>query len=76
MAGWLSDPSSNHGLLLSNPDNDNSLRFDSREGTTPANRPKLSIDFTFDDVDPPTATLVDPLDNGPADEDSDVGEER
>ncbi|MCH8924060.1 MAG: tandem-95 repeat protein, partial [Planctomycetes bacterium] len=76
VAGWLNNPASNHGLLISNPANDNSLRFDSREGTTPANRPKLLIDFTFNDVDPPTATLIDPLDNGPADEDSDVGEVR
>jgi hypothetical protein len=76
VAGWLADPASNHGLLIANPANENSLRFDSREGTTPANRPKLSIDFTFNDVDPPTAMLVDPLDNGPADEDPDTGEVR
>ena len=66
VAGWLADPASNHGLLISNPANDNSLRFDSREATTAANRPNRSIDFTFNDVDPPTATLVEPLDNGPA----------
>ena len=76
VAGWLSDPASNYGFLLSNPANNNSLRFDSREATTPANRPKLSIDFTFNDVDPPTATLIDPLDNGPADQDDDEGEVR
>ncbi|MCH8047234.1 MAG: tandem-95 repeat protein [Planctomycetes bacterium] len=76
VAGWLSDPASNHGLLISNAANDNSLRFDSREGTTATNRPKLSIDFTFNDVDPPTATLVEPLDNGPADQDDDEGEVR
>ncbi|MCH8046015.1 MAG: tandem-95 repeat protein [Planctomycetes bacterium] len=76
VVGWLSDPASNHGFLLSNPANSNSLRFDSREATTRANRPKLSIDFTFNDVDPPTATLIDPLDNGPADQDDDVGEVR
>jgi hypothetical protein len=74
VAGWLADPTSNHGLLLSNPANDNSLRFDSREATTVANRPKLSIDFTFNDVESPTATLIEPLDNGPADEDDDAGE--
>ncbi|MCH8042774.1 MAG: tandem-95 repeat protein, partial [Planctomycetes bacterium] len=54
----------------------NSVRFDSREATTAANRPKLSIDFTFNDVDPPTATLLDPLDNGPADENATAGEVR
>ncbi|MCH8043066.1 MAG: tandem-95 repeat protein [Planctomycetes bacterium] len=76
VSGWLADPASNHGFLLTNPANDNSLRFDSREGTTTANRPKLSIDFTFNDVDPPTVALVDPLDGGPADEDSNTGEVR
>ncbi len=55
VAGWLADPASNHGLLISNPANSNSLRFDSREATTAANRPRLSIDFTFNDVDPPTS---------------------
>ncbi|MCH8045152.1 MAG: tandem-95 repeat protein, partial [Planctomycetes bacterium] len=73
---WIDDPSSNHGFLLSNADNSNSVRFDSREATTAANRPKLSIDFTFNDVEPPTATLLDPLDNGPADENATAGEVR
>jgi len=73
---WISNPATNHGLLMANPANDNSLRFDSREGITPANRPKLSIDFTFEDLDPPIATLVDPLDGGPADEDADANEVR
>ena len=36
VTGWLNDPASNHGLLISNPANTNSLRFDSREATTTA----------------------------------------
>ncbi|MCH8047238.1 MAG: tandem-95 repeat protein [Planctomycetes bacterium] len=75
---WVNDPSSNHGFLLANADNTNSVRFDSREGTTPADRPMLSIDFDFDfvDIEPPTATLTFPEDNGPADQDDDLGEVR
>ena len=73
---WISNPATNHGLMMANPANDNSLRFDSREGITPANRPMLSVDFTFEDLDPPIATLVDPLDGGPADEDADDDEVR
>ncbi|MCH8045296.1 MAG: tandem-95 repeat protein, partial [Planctomycetes bacterium] len=73
---WISDPSTNRGFLLSNPDNTNSVRFDSREGTTPEDRPKLSVDFDFIDTDPPTATLTFPADNGPADQDDDLGEVR
>jgi len=73
---WISNPATNHGLLMANPANDNSLRLDSREGATPTNRPMLSVDFTFEDLDPPIATLVDPLDGGPADEDADADEVR
>ena len=73
---WINDPTSNHGLLMSNPANSNSLRFDSREAITPTNRPKLEVDFTFFDVDPPTVTLVEPLDGGADDQDPDENEVR
>ncbi|MCH8044584.1 MAG: tandem-95 repeat protein [Planctomycetes bacterium] len=73
---WVNDPSTNHGFLLANADNTNSERFDSREGDAPEDRPKLSIDFDFVDVDPPVATLTFPEDNGPDDRDDDLGEVR
>ena len=73
---WVNDPSSNHGFLLANTENTNSVRFDSREGATPEDRPKLSVDFDFVDTEPPTATLAFPADGGPADQDDDPGEVR
>jgi hypothetical protein len=73
---WVNDPGSNHGFLLANAENDNSVRFDSREGDVQEDRPKLSIEFDFVDVEPPSAVLTFPEDNGPADQDDDPGEVR
>ena len=43
---WLDDPSSNHGWLLTGNDNATmAKRFDTRENTTEANRPILTLTF-------------------------------
>ena len=46
--GWLNDPSSNFGWLLSGPEAgpQTAKRFDSKEASNPANRPALTIEFT------------------------------
>jgi VCBS repeat-containing protein len=73
---WIENAETNHGFILANADNDNSMRFDSREGTTAANRPRLTVDFQFDDGEAPTATIITPQDNGPEDENPASGEVR
>lgn len=52
---WLDDPSSNHGWLLRGNESTNatSKRFDSRENSTPAFRPALTIEYLA--LDPPGA---------------------
>ncbi|MCH8044793.1 MAG: tandem-95 repeat protein [Planctomycetes bacterium] len=73
---WIEAPETNHGFLLANPDNRSGMKFNSREAANAVNRPRLTVDFNFTDVDSPTATLVDPLDGGPADQDDDLGKVR
>ncbi|MCH8044616.1 MAG: tandem-95 repeat protein [Planctomycetes bacterium] len=73
---WIENAETNQGFVLANADNNNSVRFDSREGTTAANRPLLAVDFQFDDGQPPVATIITPLDNGPEDENPASGEVR
>ena len=62
--GWLDDPASNFGWVLIGPESvaQTAKRFDSRENSTAANRPKLTVTYT---------PLVDCNHNGKPD-DSDI----
>ena len=54
--GWISDPSSNHGLISQDYINhSNGLDFSSREVTDPALRPKLTITYSNT---PPTGKMA------------------
>ncbi len=50
---WVASPTSNHGVILANKDNDNRLEFRSREYATRTSRPKLTVTW-------------DPAGSGPA----------
>ena len=54
---WVSTPSSNHGVLLANKDNDNRLEVRSREYATKASRPRLTVSW-----DPAGSDSGTPLD--------------
>src|SRR5207249_9602388 len=42
---WVNSASANHGLILANPTNSDGLAFPSREATTAAERPKLTVTY-------------------------------
>ena len=42
---WIADPSTNHGLILVGPVNEDGLSFDSRDASTPATRPRLTLTY-------------------------------
>ena len=48
---WLDDPTTNAGWLLLTDESDiTAKRFDSRENSTPANRPRLVVEYEFSSV--------------------------
>jgi hypothetical protein len=59
LQAWAVSPASNFGWVV-NETVDNSVVFDSAEGTTPANRPTLSVTYTFS---PPCSVDADCTDN-------------
>jgi hypothetical protein len=42
---WVNDPATNHGLMLMNATSSNGLSFDSSEGATVTNRPKITLTY-------------------------------
>lgn len=55
---WVTSPSSNHGLILANKDNDNRLELRSSEYSTKSARPKLTVtwDVAAGGLDPNPGT--------------------
>jgi hypothetical protein len=48
---WLTTPSSNHGVILANKDNDNRLEIRSSEYSTRSSRPKLTVTWELPGTD-------------------------
>jgi len=44
---WVNNPAANFGFAIQNYNNANAVVFDSREATTVANRPKLTVGYTL-----------------------------
>ena len=47
---WVSDPTTNHGLIISDPALAGRIDLDSNQSTTAANRPRLSISYQIPPV--------------------------
>jgi len=52
LQGWINSPASNHGLMIHAGDTANGLDITSSEGTTTANRPKLTLTYSLPSDDP------------------------
>jgi hypothetical protein len=59
---WVNSPSSNHGFLLADSANADSLQFASREATTASQRPRLEVTYV-----PPSTTVADWVEASPED---------
>ncbi len=59
---WIDSPASNFGILIAGPANLDGAAFDSREGTTAAGRPKLTVIYT-PGTPPPTGLAATYYDN-------------
>jgi hypothetical protein len=60
--GWVDDPATNHGIIIADAVNDDSVQFYSRQATDPSQRPKLTVDVDAQDITPPETTI----DSGPS----------
>ncbi|WP_224373037.1 DUF3616 domain-containing protein [Hyalangium versicolor] len=48
---WVTTPSSNHGVIIANKDNDNRLEIRSSEYSTKSSRPKLTVSWEVSSTD-------------------------
>jgi hypothetical protein len=54
---WINDPTTNHGIVIANADNDNRLEFHSREDSK-SSRPRLEITWALSGTTPPPTSGV------------------
>jgi len=63
---WIDDPATNFGVVLQNYDNTDGLKFSSRESTTAAVRPQLTVTYAAPHVNSPP--VLPPIGNKSVDE--------
>ena len=61
LQGWINEPEANKGFMIHAGTETNGLDFTSREGTTVANRPKLTLTYSMPTEDPIIVTSVNSL---------------
>jgi hypothetical protein len=67
--GWVDNPATNQGIIITNPSSTRGFNFDSREVTDPTRRPQLTLDMSPDTTPPDIDgdTVPDSSDNCPLD---------
>jgi hypothetical protein len=59
--GWVDNPATNHGIIITNPSSTRGFDFSSREATDPTRRPQLTLNLSLDTTPPETT-----IDSGPS----------